>query len=233
MRFARVGKQQMAREASSAPRAVFTCPPEWPVSCCNSSCRHKQLLTICISFSPFQLSARPAESSAARRKISLFISILFSFPPLPPSDILNVHHPWLILSQSKWVRPQSQMKVSRLRNLHIFAITHIMSCIELDEDNGRLYACLKWRRLPWASVICPVDGTLLPEKHDVLLLNIEVCCSLRLYFRCDLHRWIHGDSLWVFSPVLVALSKFYYLIQLASKQTPRPGHLVCFIVDFK
>jgi len=113
------------------------------------------------------------------------------------------------------------MKVSRLHNLHIFAITHIMSCIELDEDNGRLCARLKWRGLPWASVICPVDGTLLPEKRGVLLLNVEVCCSLRVYFRCD--RGIQGDSLWAFSPVLVALSKFYYLIQLASKQTPVLG----------
>lgn len=138
----------------------------------RSSCRHKQLLTVGFSVSSFRLSARPCESAAARRKISLFISILLSFPPLSPSDILNVHQPWLIRSQSKWVRPQSQMKVSRLRNLHIFAITHIMSCMELDEDNGRLCACLKWRRLPWASVICRVDWTFRPEKHDMLLLNI-------------------------------------------------------------
>lgn len=201
----------------------------------HSSCRHKQLLTICICFSPFQLSARPAESSVAHRKISLFISILFSFPPLPPSDILNVHHPWLIRSQSKWVRPQSQTKVSRLRNLHIFAITHIMSCIELDEDNGQLCACLKWRRLPWASVICPVDGTFRPEKNNVLLLNIEACCSLRLYFRCDLHRWIQGDSLWVFSRFGRSQQVFFFfLFNSTCEQTnPRPGHLVCSILDLK
>lgn len=200
----------------------------------HSSCRHKQLLTICICFSSFQLSARPAESSAARRKISLFISILFSFPPLPPSDILNVHHPWLIRSQSKWVRPQSQMKVSRLRNLHIFAITHIMSCIELDEDNGRLCARLKWRRLPWASVICPFDGTVRPEKHMTCCYETwkpaaSCACALDAIYIGE-PKVIHYG----FFPVLVSLSKFFFLFNSTCEQTnPCPGHLVCFIVDFK
>lgn len=138
----------------------------------HSSCRHKQLLTI--RFVYRRSGWVRGQASRRRRvgKLACLSAFFYPFHLFLPLTFLNVHQPWLIRSQSKWVRPQSQMKVSRLRNLHIFAIIHIMSCMGLDEDNGRLCACLKWRRLPWASVICRVDWTFRPEKHDMLLLNI-------------------------------------------------------------
>lgn len=88
-------------------------------------------------------------------------------------DIFNVHHPWLILSQSKWVRPRSQIKVSGLRNLHISAITHIMSCAEAwwgqKAGNGHI--------LNEKGYLEQKSHVLLhhPHKHDWNIKTTQTC----------------------------------------------------------
>lgn len=53
----------------------------------------KRDLTVCACLLQFHEIARPEESFAMHREISLFISILISVPPRRPSDILDVHDP--------------------------------------------------------------------------------------------------------------------------------------------
>lgn len=117
MRFVWVGKQQMVRSAFCSA-ACFIYLPTWTT--------HAWVLL------RFRVLSVPAECMAGRGigKSACLSALCLPLHLLVPLDISNVHHPWLILSQSKWVRPRSQMKVSGLRNLHISAITCIMSCAE-------------------------------------------------------------------------------------------------------
>lgn len=117
MRFVWVGKQQMVRSAFSSA-ACFIYLPTWTT--------HAWVL---LRFRVLSVLAEcMARRGVGKSACLSALCLLFHLPI--PLDISNVHHPWLILSQPKWVRPRSQMKVSGLRNLHISAITRIMSSAE-------------------------------------------------------------------------------------------------------
>lgn len=118
MRFVWVGKQQMVRSAFSSG-ACFIYLPTWTTHAWV-------LLRFRVNrFFLLWLSARPGRGVG--KSACLSASCLPFHLPVP-LDIFDVHHPWPILSQSKWVRPRTQMKVSGPRNLHISTITRIMSC---------------------------------------------------------------------------------------------------------
>lgn len=141
------------------------------------------------------------EASGAAGKSACLSALCFPFRLRRPSDILNVHHPWLISLPIKMSSTSiANEGIAPPWSPYFHNYTYNEWRRGLMRTKGCLCACLLKRKgLPWGLSL-----RLCPEGHDgIAKKKAFALCTYGSVdsgsgFQNDLHRLFQGDLSWIF-----------------------------------